>query len=226
VTSYDGDFTFRFMVKAPQTRLYLYDGDADMRIDTDSATTPASGFPPFQTSPWTFPEGARPGVSIDDHPNPRYWMPPDVAYDLIFPGGGIVPNGNPSGNSEWEQFIIGLTGDTGVDTTVGSIPLGMYTWRWYGVDAWNTIFMHVEHDLYPEKGSLGNTVWNDLNLDGIWDPLTEPGINGVKVNLYHDANGDKVLDPGSRCWLPGHCQRFDERWAVQVHRSGSRLVSG
>ena len=41
--------------------------------------------------------------------------------------------------------------------------------------------------------SLGNLVWNDHNNNGLLD-TGEPRIDGVKVNLYWDANDDGVLD--------------------------------
>ncbi|MEM7133771.1 MAG: SdrD B-like domain-containing protein [Chloroflexota bacterium] len=42
----------------------------------------------------------------------------------------------------------------------------------------------------PEgKSTIGDWIWHDINNDGIKDP-NEPGINGVRVNLYEDgANG-------------------------------------
>ncbi len=45
--------------------------------------------------------------------------------------------------------------------------------------------------------SVGNQVWNDLNNDGLFDRFaSEPGIDGVRVNLYLDANGDGNADAG------------------------------
>lgn len=43
--------------------------------------------------------------------------------------------------------------------------------------------------------AYGDRVWNDLNRDGIQDP-NEPGINGVRVELYRD-NGDNTPDPNT-----------------------------
>lgn len=45
----------------------------------------------------------------------------------------------------------------------------------------------------PEPPYYGDFVWNDLNQNGIQDS-GEPGINGVRVELYKD-NGDKKNDP-------------------------------
>jgi choice-of-anchor A domain-containing protein len=41
--------------------------------------------------------------------------------------------------------------------------------------------------------NLGNLIWNDINGDGDYDQY-EPGVGGVTVKLYADANGDNVAD--------------------------------
>ncbi|MEI8167396.1 MAG: SdrD B-like domain-containing protein, partial [Chloroflexales bacterium] len=44
---------------------------------------------------------------------------------------------------------------------------------------------------------LGNLVWRDLNNNGRYDPAAgEYGLNGVRLNLYRDANGNNLADPG------------------------------
>jgi len=40
--------------------------------------------------------------------------------------------------------------------------------------------------------SIGDTVWRDLNADGIQSGLEETGISNVTVRLYSDLNGDGV----------------------------------
>ncbi len=49
--------------------------------------------------------------------------------------------------------------------------------------------------MVPGSNSIGDFVWQDLNNDGIQDGGNETGINGVRVTLYHDVNGNGVLDP-------------------------------
>lgn len=44
--------------------------------------------------------------------------------------------------------------------------------------------------------SLGNHVWLDADTSGTFNTATEMGINGVKVNLYIDANNDGIPDAG------------------------------
>ncbi|MBK7764288.1 MAG: hypothetical protein IPI46_13245 [Bacteroidetes bacterium] len=41
--------------------------------------------------------------------------------------------------------------------------------------------------------SLGNSVWNDLNKNGVKDGA-EPGLSGASVKLYNDVNNDGVPD--------------------------------
>jgi len=53
----------------------------------------------------------------------------------------------------------------------------------------NTIY--AEPGVCP--GEIGDTVWNDLNHDGVQDP-GEPGLAGVQVKLYRD-DGDLLFDP-------------------------------
>ena len=42
--------------------------------------------------------------------------------------------------------------------------------------------------------SIGDTVWYDADHDGAFNLLGESGIDGVKINLYSDVNGDGLLD--------------------------------
>jgi uncharacterized repeat protein (TIGR01451 family) len=57
----------------------------------------------------------------------------------------------------------------------------------------------IADDLIPgsQQGasSIGDRVWNDLNANGLQEP-GEPGINGVRVELYQDLNCDGALDAG------------------------------
>jgi uncharacterized repeat protein (TIGR01451 family) len=46
---------------------------------------------------------------------------------------------------------------------------------------------------YNAYGAVGDTVFNDLNGNGVQDP-GESGIGGVTVGLYSDANGNGIVD--------------------------------
>ncbi len=48
----------------------------------------------------------------------------------------------------------------------------------------------------PRLVTLGDRVWNDANNDGIWQPESETGMDGVHINLYRDGDvsGDYTPD--------------------------------
>jgi uncharacterized repeat protein (TIGR01451 family) len=43
-------------------------------------------------------------------------------------------------------------------------------------------------------GSIGDTVWRDLNADGVQSGAQETGISNVTVRLYGDLNGDGIYE--------------------------------
>lgn len=45
------------------------------------------------------------------------------------------------------------------------------------------------------SGTIGTSIWHDLDADGFRDPL-EPPIEGVTVDLFFDTNGNGLFDPG------------------------------
>ncbi|YCM45720.1 SdrD B-like domain-containing protein [Verrucomicrobiaceae bacterium 227] len=53
-----------------------------------------------------------------------------------------------------------------------------------------------DSDIAP-LGSIGDTVWLDLDSDGIIDP-EESGISGVTVSLIDDVNGNGIFDAGDK----------------------------
>jgi len=50
-----------------------------------------------------------------------------------------------------------------------------------------------DNPISPGFASIGNRVWNDLNMDGINDP-DEPGIPGVSLVIWSDPDGDGTPD--------------------------------
>ncbi len=42
-----------------------------------------------------------------------------------------------------------------------------------------------------QAGSLGDTVWNDMNRNGIYEPAMETGVQGVRATLF-DANNNQL----------------------------------
>ncbi|TVQ90835.1 MAG: hypothetical protein EA400_05635 [Chromatiaceae bacterium] len=211
---YDGDADFA-------------DDTDDLNSDNCTPNTTGCGFPPFQTSPATIAQGANPGVPPDDltSSDPAFdaliaaliRVEPSVFYRILPPAVSDWPEGrindDVSGDKEWEFYGLGVTiadcvapgnpGVPGCDDTVPSIPAGLYTWQFEGVDGFNTIYLHTDYDVFPELASIGDTVWFDANPDGFWadNPFVipvgnEPGIPNVQVNLYRDVNRNEALDAG------------------------------
>jgi hypothetical protein len=54
-------------------------------------------------------------------------------------------------------------------------------------------YVDCEEQVSPGIVSIGNRVWNDLNMDGIMD-ADEPGIPGVSVIIWGDPDGDGIPD--------------------------------
>lgn len=54
-------------------------------------------------------------------------------------------------------------------------------------------YTDCDQQVLPELTSIGNRVWNDLNMNGINDP-DEPGIPGVSLVIWSDSDGDGIPD--------------------------------
>lgn len=171
-TTYDGTFEFFLPVAGGTTDLSLYDGDFDFGTgslvgnpsnvaldactDTDDPGTPSSydGFP-FSAA-GALPERAQGlGVPPDDNfrdifrrgeandPN-RVGC---VRYELTDPEGRSYFNDNPSGNSEWEQFLIssqtsGSIGDADGVYPGDFLPPGIWKMKIFGLDLANLNFWY------------------------------------------------------------------------------------
>ncbi len=131
--------------------------------------------------------------------DPRRWC-----YKVTDPNGNEYLNDNPSGNQEWEQFLIesdsGVTADYHVS---GFLPAGIYHIQMTGLDmhnlnAWHLISGKVvcvyedgtpcDPVLHPYL--IGDTIWYDANGNGVQDN-GEMGIPGVTVTLL-DLNGQPM----------------------------------
>ena len=146
-----------------------------------------------------------------DNNNGSVLRNPSVNYDIITPDGFTYHDGNPSGNLMWNQFVVS-NNQADVPNNIpdqpgnkadyfhsGLLPAGIYHAQIHGMDmhnlnAWrfNNYLLGVCEDgtpcgkiLFPYN--IGDTVWNDLNGNGIQD-ANEPGITGVTVNLLDTNN--------------------------------------
>lgn len=220
-TTYDGTWSFFLDAFETQTKIELWDGDFDRGAagqaatwDTDDPDTPGGAFMPAWADPLSArPEGvafvlscgsesSRTGCPADDRAqNSLFRRSPSIEFSVIGPNGASFANPNPSGNREWEQFMISTDpfDRSAMDYSVPVLPPGFYEVRAQGVDlsnlnAWrffNAVVGVCEDDTpckpVPRPLVIGDTVFLDLDRDGVQDP-GEPGIGGVTVNLV-DWNG-------------------------------------
>ncbi len=108
--------------------------------------------------------------------------------------------------NESGQYLIS------VPATAGSAQPGTYTVAPVNPPAGYTATTPVPHgpvtvspgDQYldadfgynsPNLGTIGGTIWNDSDKDGLLDP-GEPRLPGVSVDLIRDLNGNGLRDPG------------------------------
>ena len=243
-TTYDGVWSFFLDVYETPTELELWDGDFDRGTaadratwDTDDPDTPGAPFMPLWADALTArPEGvafvltcgseqSATGCPADDRRNGSLFQrSPSVEFTLTDPNGAVFPNGNPSGNREWEHFLVSTAPFDAslMDYSVPGLSPGVYEVRADGVDlanlnAWrffDAVMGVCEDDspcLPPPRPYLiGDTVFFDANGNGVQDP-GEPGIPGVVVNLKDwagavmgtattDANGYYELGVEASTW--------------------------
>lgn len=166
-TTYDGTFELFFSLPSGRTELSLFDGDFDFGTsqllgnpsgvsldacaDTDDPGTPAS-YEGFPFSPvGAVAEGAQSlGVPPDDNYRDVFRRgelgDPNgvgcVRYEVTDPEGHTYFNDNPSGNSEWEQFLIAgqsspSLGDADWVYAGETLPAGIWKARIFGLDLAN-----------------------------------------------------------------------------------------
>ena len=156
--TYDG--TWSLFVNIPEARasFEVWDGDMDygswdgLAIDTDDGNTSsnptwsgsnaraegaATGTDYIRTSPGTITNVLGSGSPADDNLSLAYRRSPSVYYEVVDPNGVTYRNNNPSGNLEWERFVIGKQTETSLDTTATYLPRGVYEVRISGMDMHN-----------------------------------------------------------------------------------------
>jgi hypothetical protein len=191
--TYDGTFELFLSLPAGETELRLFDGDFDFGTDTlagnpsevvldacvdeddpDTDSTYA-GFP-FDTS-GANPEGAQgPGSPPDDNPldDLRRGELGDpnavgcVRYEVGDPESNTYFNDNPSGNSEWEQFLIASSASTAAGAadhvySGATLPPGIWTVKIIGLDVSNPSFWEAETcSTRPAREALPEEDPNDV----------------------------------------------------------------
>jgi uncharacterized repeat protein (TIGR01451 family) len=134
----------------------------------------------------------------------------DLSGNFSFTG---VPNGNYT--IKIEDATGELTGFAGTTTAAqnGQLPVNVSGGNVSGINFG-----------YNAPGRIGDTVWRDLDRDGIQDS-GEPGISGVTVELYKDTNGDGVFDPAIDQLVTTTTTDADGNYMFQVSEAGRFFVS-
>ena len=150
--NYDGTFRFFFDVEEDSIELEFWDGDADRgnfdgtQTDTDDPNTSNTipSFAPLSTD--VVPQGVNPPNPFDDlEPSTDFnfliLQEGPVSYLTIFPDGQVFDNINPSGNREWEKWLIStITSNPAIaDRMAPQIPAGEYEVRFEGLDINNFV---------------------------------------------------------------------------------------
>ena len=201
--AYDGSWDFAMVVPQGATYVGVWDGDFDYATDTDDPNTPST-IPTWSPSS-AVAEGANTGNPPDDNTAASgYQRSPAVNYSIVLPDGTTYQNNDPSGNSEWEYFRLDTApfNASTMDYHVASLPAGIYHVKISGMDWHNLCAMKFDYPIVgfdssgtpdppPAPFTVGDTVWNDVNGDGVKGP-TETGISGVKVNLVDAVSGAVV----------------------------------
>lgn len=226
-TTYDGIWRFGFSVPALGAQsITVWDGDLDYgprncaQKDTDDPDS--SAFPSaFVISPATVAEGAATsplacpsgggftsGSPADDNSLAHLRRVPSFGANIVFrlfdPLGGAFVNLDPSGNSEWEQFVVDADPGTLFDRALmdykaDSLPAGVYEVFVEGVDLQNLNFFRFQYNLLglPPGGPpacedcfyrIERYVWHDTDRDGLFD-ADEAGIPGVNVRRRDTQSG-------------------------------------
>ena len=217
--SYDGQFVFFFYVPSELSSITFWDGDADRNLDTDDPNTPNTdpdGGGPAQA------EGANSGAPADS-PSPYGAccnVPPSISYDVLDPAGNLYTNTNPSGQQEWERFVVGDSSSNPDITITYLLGPGLWRFRTLAMDAHNLNILRSTYEIFSnddiplpvnpapslepdnEKTTADNVVVtyahtvtnNGLATDDFG--LEAGSDHGWATAIYHDLDGDGVLDPG------------------------------
>ena len=214
--SYDGQFTYYFYVPTKLTSILFKDGDADRADDTDDPNTPNTD--PDGPGP-AVAEGVNPGAPADGPSGPCCNVAPSIYYDILDPQSHLFTDNNPSGNTEWENFIIGNSASNPDVTVTYELAAGLWRYAVHGMDAHNLNVLRSTYEIYsttdvpltvspapsvePDhaiRSSDDTTVHfaHNVTNEGALDDfdLTAVSNHGWTTAVYADSNGNGVLDPG------------------------------
>ncbi|GJM16485.1 MAG: hypothetical protein DHS20C13_18120 [Thermodesulfobacteriota bacterium] len=168
VSTYDGEICLFFQVPNEIAELTIWDADFDhgnqdgTDTDTDDQNTPNTipDFAPPDSD--AEPEGINPPAPFDDRTltgesdffNFTH-RAPAVKYKVLFPDGREFENTNPSGNREWEQFVISSqTSNPNLTDffTDDPIPEGLYQLCTIGLNMQNLVALRLPFPLVSGTG--------------------------------------------------------------------------
>lgn len=216
--SYDGDWNFYFYVPSTLSSITFRDGDADIVVDDDDPNTP--NIDPDGPGGSAQPEGMNNGTPRDGpSPNDGCNVPPNIKYMITDPDGNSYKNLNPSGNIEWEYFIISNDSADNPDHLVSyALSPGLWNMHFVGMDAHNMNFIEASFEIFTSPDDPPLPVSPAPILVPSWTSTVSPGTNvnyahtltneggidifnlsatsdqGWTTRIYHDADADGVLN--------------------------------
>ncbi|UCD91763.1 MAG: PKD domain-containing protein [Methanobacteriota archaeon] len=218
--SYNGAWDFYFYVPKERTVVKFRDGDADRYQDNDDFNTP--NVDPDGGGP-AGPEGARNGAPEDTGPDNPYGtcaiIEPSVYYFVRDPAGNEYNNSDPSGDTEWENFVIEYNGTNADHNTTHMLPAGLWQLSIRALDAHNGDYYNTSFEIFtttdpplpvnPPPDVVADTtkvVQPDVTVayphtitnKGLADnfDLTAVSSNGWVTRIYDDLDADGQVDPG------------------------------
>jgi hypothetical protein len=231
-TTYDGTWQFFLDVPYAMSTFAVWDGDMDHGssdgsiLDTDDPDS-QNDVPTWAAGTAAVAEGVAVGNQIggtsryttgspaDDNPYATYTRAPSVWYEIIHPNGTHYENRNPSGNLEWEQFVLSTAplDRTQMDYHVDELPAGVYEVKMHGMDLHNLNAWRFFNDalgnssnvelvgvtatgaaVIPQKPyNITGTIFYDSDANGV-QGTGENGIPSINVFLLCDYNLDGVTD--------------------------------
>ncbi len=128
-------------------------------------------------------------TSNDSGGNPGWYL-----FPILPPGDYYVRFQIPAGYLATVPDAGADTADSDGDVSTGLTPL-------VTLPA-STSNLTIDMGLRLAPAALGNYVWFDVNADGIQNDPVSGGVNGVRVRLYRDLNGDSLAEPGGADGAP------------------------
>lgn len=220
-TTYDGTYSFTLNVPSDLVSLTVWDGDGDLGTgstvglpsglpfpacdDTDDPNTSNAPFLPFWATAGTLTEGDKgPGAPLENNLADIFRRTDCLSYRLVDPLGNVYVNSDPSGNQEWERFVISAdpTVDADVYVAGDELPEGAWQLEIAGLDLNNFLALRTLVDVCTGDCDL---VRAGAGTPGYWKnhpeawPFDEIVVAGVTYTVdeaiaaMNTKGGDKTI---------------------------------